>query len=74
MSENKKMTPAILENIAKKHLQNYMKDVKEHGGIDHEQALYAAFLEIVVTLEVQHGKTDAKKVLRSFVDDLYATS
>lgn len=71
MSE-KTMTPAKLDEIAKRAVRNYMNEIKEHGGIDHEQALYGLFLEIVVTLETQHGKADAKQVMKEFLEELHS--
>jgi ADP-heptose:LPS heptosyltransferase len=73
MSENV-MTPDKLEKLAKKALQNYMLDIKENGGVDHEQALYGLFLRIVVTLETQHGRLEAKRVMKEFLDDIYSVA
>jgi len=72
MDENQKvMTPEKLNDIAKKNLRNYMNEIKEHGGVDYEKALYGLFLQIVTTLETQHGRVDAKRVMKEFVSDLY---
>ena len=71
--KNNKMTPEKLDDISKKGLKNYMNDIKANGGIDYEQALYGLLLQIVVTLETQHGKVDAKRVVKQFVEDLYET-
>lgn len=62
------MTPNKLDDITKKHLSNYMEEIGSEGGVDSEQALYALFNQIVLTLEVQLGKPDAKSICTKFVE------
>ena len=59
-----------LDNIAKQALKDYMNEIKKYGGVSHEKALYALIMEIIVTLETQHGKVDAKKVLKDIVNQV----
>ncbi len=60
-----------LDGIAKQALKVYMNEIKKYGGISHEKAMYALIIEIIVTLETQHGRVDAKKVLKDIVDQIY---
>lgn len=63
-----------LDAIAKDALKYYMNKIKESGGVSSEKALYGLMMEIIVTLETQHGTVDAKKVLKEIVDQIYAAA
>ena len=42
------------------------------AGLSTEKALYGLFLKIVLALEDQKGKVDARKIVKDFVDQLYS--
>ena len=69
-SNSNALTIDKLDNIAKQALKDYMNEIKKYGGVSHEKALYALIMEIIVTLETQHGKVDAKKVLKDIVNQV----
>ena len=67
-----KLTSDELQVIVKATLKQYMSKIREYDGVSGEKALYAIMLGVMVDLEAQHGAVDAKRVMKDFIDQVYA--